>query len=242
MNGFEWYSVRMSFEYRHIPVESGAEFADRSSAELEQAICDAIDEKGKCIIGLSGGSTPRPIYEALGKLKAIEWHKVSIFLVDERYVPAEHEESNQKMIRETLLQNAPVPEHQIIFPDTSLDLEECIDEYDSRVDQLMSDGIDAVALGLGEDGHIASLFPSDIDAILEKEKRVIHTTTDTFAIKDRITVTLPVLWSAGKQFFFLKGKNKKKIFAEVLSENEDPVEYPAHALLAAGKTVWITWF
>ena len=239
-----------SFEYKHIPVQSEAEFIDRSSAELEQAILDAIEEKGKCIIGLSGGSTPKPIYEALGKLKAIEWHKVTIFLVDERYVPANHEESNQKMIRETLLQNAKIPEHQIIFPDTSLDLEECIEDYDFRIDQLMSDGIDAVALGLGEDGHIASLFPSDIDAILEEEKCVIHTTTPrprsgqapTFAIKDRITVTLPVLGSADKQFFFLKGKNKKKIFAEVLSENEDPVEYPAHALLAAGKTVWITWF
>jgi len=256
----------MSFDYRHIPVDSEAEFIDRSSAELEQAILDAIEDKGKCTIGLSGGSTPRPIYEALGKLKAIEWHKVTVFLVDERFVPDDHEESNQKMVRETLLKHASIPESQIVFPDTTLDLEECIEDYDFRIGQIIDGAsrfdtprgggatqrdtpIDVVALGLGEDGHIASLFPGDIDAILEKDKRVIHTTTPrprsgqalTFVVKDRITVTLPVLEDA-RQFFFLKGKGKKKIFAEVLSENEDPVEYPAHALLAAGKTVWITWF
>jgi|SRR3990167_1886655 len=234
------YPFHMSFDYKHITVDSEAEFIDRSSAELEQAILDAIEEKGKCILGLSGGSTPKPIYEALGKLKAIEWHKVTIFLVDERYVPADHNESNQRMIRETLLKNSSIPEHQVIFPDTSLDLEECIEDYDFRIDQLMEEGIDIMALGMGEDGHIASLFPGDIDAILEAEKKVIHTRTKKFAIEDRITVTLPVLTSAGKQFFFLQGSKKKKIFAEVLSENEDPVEYPAHALLQTEKTVWVT--
>jgi len=230
----------MMFHYRHIPVKSAPEFIDRSSVELEQAILDAIEEKGRCILGLSGGSTPRPIYEALGKLKAIEWHKVTVFLVDERYVPENHAESNQNMIQGTLLKHASIPERQIIFPDTSLEFEECVEDYDFRIDQLLQDGIDVVALGLGEDGHIASLFPGDIDAILEKEKVVLHSTTDTFVIKDRITVTLPVLQSAQRTFFFLMGAKKKKIFAEVISENEDPVEYPAHALLATGNTVWVT--
>ncbi len=230
----------MPFDYRHIPVDSEAEFVDRASAELEQMINDAIVEKGKCILGLSGGRTPRPIYEALGKLKAIEWDKVTIFLVDERYVLEDDDESNQNLVRTTLLANAPIPESRIIFPDTSIELEECVEDYDFKIDQLMEEGIDAVVLGLGEDGHIASLFPGDIDVMLEKEKRVVHATTDRFSIKDRITVTLPVLTDAGKQFFFLQGAKKKKIFAEVLSENEDPVEYPAHALLKTGKTIWMT--
>src|SRR3989338_1543921 len=109
------YPFHMSFDYKHITVDSEAEFIDRSSAELEQAISDAIEEKGKCILGLSGGKTPRPIYEALGKLKAIEWDKVTIFLVDERYVPEDDEESNQSLVRETLLANAPIHESQMVF-------------------------------------------------------------------------------------------------------------------------------
>lgn len=230
----------MPFLYRHIPVKSAAEFVDRSSAELEQAILDSIEEKGNCTLGLSGGSTPRAIYELLGSLKSIDWRTVTIFLVDERFVPEDHEESNQNMIRATLLQNAPIPESQIIFPDTSLALDECVEDYDFRIDQLMDEGIDVLALGMGEDGHIASLFPSEIDALLEKERRVIHTETKAFAIRDRMTVTLPVLISAQKPYFFLQGAKKKKIFAEVLSENEDSVEYPAHALLAEGRTVWVT--
>ncbi|HLC76095.1 MAG TPA: 6-phosphogluconolactonase [Candidatus Peribacterales bacterium] len=230
----------MAFSYKHIPVDSIPEFIDRSSAELEQVILDAIEEKGSCILGLSGGSTPHRIYEALGELKSIDWSAVKIFLVDERYVPEDHAESNQKMIRETLLKHASIPERQIIFPDTTLALEECVEDYDFRIDQLMEEGIDVVALGLGEDGHIASLFPGDIDALLEKERRVIHTQTDVFAIHDRITVTLTVLESAAHPLFFLQGTKKKKIFAEALSENEDSVEYPAHALLSHGNTVWVT--
>ena len=242
----------MSFHYHHIPLESEEEFVDKATAELEQMILDAIEKRGKCVLGLSGGSTPRAIYTALGELKIIEWEKVTIFLVDDRYVPADHDESNQKLVRETLLSNASIPESQIIFPDTSLALEECIEDYDHRIGQLLSDDIDVIVLGMGEDGHIASLFPGDIDALLEgvkpgghaprKDRSVIHTTTDRFAIRDRITVSLPVLTGAGKTLFLLKGDGKKKIFAEVLSANVDPMEYPAHALLETGRTVWLTYW
>jgi 6-phosphogluconolactonase len=231
------------FTFQHIPTDAEAEFIDRSCAELEQIIADAIVEKGKCILGLSGGSTPRPIYEALGQLVAVEWEKVAIFLVDERYVSSDDRESNQKLVRDTLLlgpATVRIRESGLCFPDTSLLLEECIDDYGFRIDQLMNEGIDAVILGLGEDGHIASLFPGDIDAIVEKEKRVLHTMTDQFTVKDRITVTMPVLKSASKQFFFLKGKKKKEIFGTVMAANIDPVEYPAHAILETGRSVWVT--
>ena len=250
------------FTCRHIPLDSAQEFVDRATAELEQVICDAIEEKGKCVIGLSGGSTPRPIYEELGKLVAVEWDKVTIFLVDERYVPADDERSNQQLVRETLLKNAKIPEHQVVFPDTELPLDECVEEYEGMVEGCAAkspldtsldtpsgllgttrgDVADIVILGLGPDGHIASIFPGDRDAILTRDKNVIHTQTDEFDVRDRITVTMPVLESAAHQFFFMNGKSKEKIFEEVMEAQEDPIKYPAHALLKSGCTTWVTCF
>ena len=243
-----------NFTFRHIPLDSEQEFVDRATAELEQAICDAIEERGKCVMGLSGGSTPRPIYEALGELVAVEWDKVTIFLVDERYVPADDERSNQNLVHETLLKNAPIPENQIVFPDTGLLLGDCVDGYGGMVEELggsvgalhatplRSHSIDIVVLGLGPDGHIASLFPGDRDAILNRDQNVIHTQTDEFDVRDRITVTMPALESAKHQFFFLNGKGKQKIFDEVMQAQEDPIKYPAHALLKSGCTTWVTCF
>ena len=222
------------FQYHHIPLDSEQEFVDRATAEIEQAIADAIEERGTCVLGLSGGSTPRPIYEELGKLVAVEWDKVTVFLVDERYVLPDHKESNQRLVRETLLTNANVG--NVIFPDTSLLLEECVDDYERR----LPNEVDIVTLGLGEDGHIASLFPGDVGALEERNKHVLHAQTDTFAIHDRITVTLSVLRSARSAFFFLKGEGKKKIFEEVLSANVNSMKYPAHALLQSGRTTWLT--
>ncbi len=259
-----------NFTFRHIPLDSVQEFIDRATAELEQAICDATEDHGSCVMGLSGGSTPRPIYEELGKLVAVEWDKVKIFLVDERYVPSSDERSNQRLVRETLLKNAAIAEHQIVFPDTGLDLGECVEEYEGKLEGCSAvspldtsldastvlstgtpfgllgttrgDTADIVVLGLGQDGHIASLFPGDRDAIMNRDKNVIHTQTDEFDVRDRITVTMPVLESAKHQFFFLKGKGKEKIFDEVMEAEEDPIKYPAHAILKSGRTTWVTCF
>ena len=229
------FVVVSSFAHEHIQATSEKDFEQKCVGLLQRAIESAIVERGKCVLGLSGGSTPQAVYEVLGE-KNIDWSKVTIFLVDDRYVPADHEDSNQKLVQETLLKSAKVGE--IIFPDTSLPLPECIADYDQKIAALES--IDIVTLGLGEDGHIASLFPGDMDALLEEKKSVMHTMTDHFAVKDRITVTLPVLTRAYSQIFFLRGKGKKEIFGEMQAANTDPIEYPAHALLETGKTHWVT--
>lgn len=231
----------MPWTYHHIPLKTPEEFTQRVAAEIEQAILDAIEAKGHCVIGLSGGSTPRSIYEELGSLVVIPWEKVTIFLVDERFVPVSDDRSNQKLVRQTLLAGKGgknIPERQRIFPDTSLLMEECVEEYEEKIHDLGE--IDVVVLGMGEDGHIASLFPDDVDALLEEERLVIHTNTNIFDVHDRMTVTLPVLAGAAKQFFLLQGEKKKKMFTEIMVANEDCVEYPAHALLKTGKTTWVT--
>lgn len=233
---------RMHLTFKHIHVQPPENFASRSSAELEQAILDAIETRGHCTIGLSGGTTPRPIYTELGSLVAIPWEKITIFLVDERYVPFDDDRSNQKLVRETLLSviaGKKIPESQIVFPDTSLPIDECVEDYDDRIKEIMV-GIDILIMGMGEDGHVASLFPGDSDAILEEERAALHTATDRFAVRDRITVTMPVLASASQQFFFLQGEAKEAVFQDMIHAESDSIAYPAHALLEAGRTVFIT--
>ena len=233
----------MSFHYDHLQASTEEEFVSLATLRLTEAMQSAITQHGRCTIGLSGGSTPRDLYSALGSSKKIDWTKVHLFLVDERHVPLDHKDSNQRLVRETLLMQAKIPPAHFLFPDTTLPIDQCVGEYETEVRELFRDaGPDIVILGLGPDGHIASLFPGDIDALLEQEHDVLHTTTDHFAVHDRITVTLPLLTRASLPLFLLKGEEKKKIFAETLSANIDPIEHPAHALLETGKTVWVTFW
>ena len=214
------------------------DFVTQGTAVLAGRIRQNIDEYGHAIVGLSGGSTPKLIYEVLGKEK-IDWNNVTVFLVDERYVPSTHADSNQKLIRETLLKNAKIPESQIVMPNTSLPMEECITQYELAIAEMLSKGIPhLVTLGLGEDGHIASLFPPLGDEAFG-ERLVIHTTTDHFAVHDRISVTMVIIGSADRKIFFLKGMEKKKVWEE-MQESFDIQRWPAVAALNLGGGVAVT--
>lgn len=227
--------------YDHIAVRRESDFIDTSVSLLVEKIESSIEQFSHCIIGLSGGSTPKPIYEALG-MAAMDWDRVTIFLVDDRYVPADHEDSNQKLIRETLLENASIPDSHIIFPDTDLPLHECIHEYDMRLAGVLSSGIPhMITLGLGEDGHIASLFPPVPEEAF-KNRLVIHTETDQFAVHDRISTTMVVIGSAESKIFFLKGKGKKKTWEEMIASEEDKQRWPGKAAFDLGGGVVVSYW
>ncbi len=220
-------------EFEHFHATAGQDFVDTSVRVLSERIHQSIDEFGRAIVGLSGGSTPKPIYSALGKC-AIPWDKVSLFLVDERYVPADHDDSNQKLVRETLLNTASIPEENLLFPDTSLSLEECIHHYDLKLAGMLSAGIPhIVTLGMGNDAHIASLFPPVPDAAYG-DRLVLHTKTDQFAVHDRISTTMVVLGSADRKIFFLQGEEKKVVWEEMMNAEEDLNRWPAKAVLHLG--------
>ena len=236
-----------------------SEFIGQASALLSARIQDAIAAHGSCILGLSGGSTPKPIYEALGEDPSIDWSKVTVFLVDDRFVPADDDNSNQLLVKKTLLLHAKIPTKNICFPDTSLPLEECIQDYDKRLSALLEDHpADVVTLGMGDDGHIASLFPPLTDAAFTGT--AIHTTTPStgsplrqgyagqagqapgFAVHDRISVTMPILMDAASAFFFLKGAAKKKVWGEMMAAKQGPNRWPAKALFGSDKaTVLVSW-
>ncbi|MBM3231338.1 6-phosphogluconolactonase [Candidatus Peregrinibacteria bacterium] len=228
-------------DYDHIRTKGEQEFTQESVRLLAERIRQNIDEYGSAIVGLSGGSTPKPIYEALGK-ENINWSAVTVFLVDDRYVPAKDKHSNQHLVHSTLLKHATIPESQIIFPDTTLPIGECITDYEQKIAQMLSSGIPhIVILGMGEDGHIASLFPPLTEAAFG-DHLVVHTVTDTFDVRDRISVTLIVLGSAERKIFLLKGEGKKRVWEEMMESPEDIERWPAAAVLNLGGGTLINYW
>ncbi len=225
--------------YDHIYATAEDDFVDRSVGLLSHILSESIADNGQAILGLSGGSTPKVIYEALG-MSDVDWNKVTLFLVDDRYVPADADGSNQKLVRETLLKNASIPEENLVFPDTSLTIEECITEYETKLAMTLSQGIPhSVTLGLGSDGHIASLFPPLTEAAFG-DRLVLHTETDKFDVLDRISTTMVVIGSADRKIFFLKGEGKKDVWDEMLADDDDPMRWPAKAALQLGGGVVIS--
>lgn len=207
------------------------QFLAKSVSLLEKKI-GSYTKDSRLLLGLAGGSTPKPVYEALSKSKKVDWSKIDVFLVDERYVPPDHPESNQKMIREALKRN-------ITAPNTLLPVDLVADTYEKTLSALFSFGGTMLhILGMGEDGHIASIFPGDRKAIMERERIVIRTRTDVFAIHDRITVTLPVLWKADERVFLIGGEKKYEILKRMDAEPIDLLKYPAQEFLGES-TTWI---
>jgi 6-phosphogluconolactonase len=197
----------------------------------------AVEKNGQCIIALSGGSTPKSVYEALGDMDDIDWKSVHVFLIDERYTASDSPDSNAHLVSETLLKAAAIPEENIYMPDTMLPIEQCIERYNDVTSQLLSKGIDLAILGMGNDGHIASLFPP-LPPEAFGPAAIIHTVTDTFAVPDRLSVTVPVLRSVKDIVFLLKGDDKKQTWDDMIASGDDEQRWPAKALLKKDITVF----
>jgi 6-phosphogluconolactonase len=221
-------------------IDAGPHFAQQAAEVIADVINRNIAERGECIVGLSGGGTPKPVYEALGHMP-IDWTKAWLFLIDERYIAADHANSNQRMIRETLLANASVPENHLCFPNPSLPLKQCIDDYTVRLKQQWSVHLpDLMILGMGPDGHIASLFPPLAGNLMDDMRLVAHTTTDAFAVHDRITLTMNPIAAASAHIFLLKGDDKKRLWDDMLKRPENERRWPAKRILEQPNVTVIT--
>ncbi|HCI04118.1 TPA: 6-phosphogluconolactonase [Candidatus Peribacteria bacterium] len=222
-----------------IKANSDADFISKGVQLLTDSITRAFERRGHCTLGLSGGSTPRPIYTELG-LSDLEWEKVSVFLIDERYVPPDDKHSNQGMIQDTLLKHARIPHSQIYFPDTSLNIPDCVQSYTSDLKDLFSEWLpDVVLLGMGEDGHIASLFPPLSDDAVSDKHFTLHATTDVFDVHDRLTLSLNVIGSASEHILILKGAEKIRVFEEMMESSEDERRWPLKRILESSEKVTV---
>lgn len=216
------------FDTKHELIHSCAE----RIAELTRAIQKS---KGYFAIALSGGSTPRPLYELLATPPIsykIPWNFGYFFMVDERCVPETSNESNFKMIFESMLSKVPVLDTNIFsvqFQD--VDPERAADDYEERVKEAfkLEEGkfprFDIVLLGLGDDGHTASLFPGT-DALKEKSRIVVANYVDKFS-HHRITLTQPAINNASHIYFLVSGQSKSEIVSDVVCGKQS---YPANLI------------
>lgn len=231
-----------------VPTGSHDEFVTTAATVIERAIVQAIEKNGRCTLGLSGGSTPGPVYDLLGRKKTIDWERVHVFLVDERCVDASDDRSNQKLVEETLLKHAGVPDLQRHFPDTSLVPGEAARHYDHELRTLLPDGgPNIVVLGIGDDGHTASLFPPLSTSDLHAAEYAVATRVPNkpdgnpkFPVADRISTTLTLLRTAETKIFLLNGESKKVIWEQTAKPGANALELPGTLLLhhAVAVTRW----
>ena len=178
-------------------------------------------------MALSGGTTPKPIYEMLAQQTDIDWSHINFFQVDERNVLKDHPDSNYRLIQESLISRVPRVNGWHFF-DTSLPIEETLKKYEAEVHEHQP--FNLCILGLGPDGHTASLFPHS-GALHETKRLVAHTTTDQFPIQDRLTLTFPAIMPSKKLLLLVKGENKKQILDDLLESNKSIDQLPAKKLL-----------
>lgn len=199
----------------------------------------AITERGAFHLALAGGATPQGLYARLSSpalADRLDWSRVHLYFGDERSVPPDHRDSNYRMVRESLLDPLPSPPqvHRITGEQTP---EQAAAEYAALLRrQLPAEGFDLVLLGLGPDGHIASLFPGS-DALHQQRQAVV---ADYVPKLDswRITLTLPVLNRARHLLLLVSGAHKADVLRHVLRNISHANPLPVEMLRPRGSLEW----
>jgi len=213
----------------------------RAQDAILSGLATAIQERGKFTIALSGGSTPKPLYEAIGSLN-LDWDKIHVFWGDERYVPSNHPDSNELMARIAWLNRVPIPQTNIhAIPTLSGNPVADANKYEQHLQEFFhcSPGtfpsLDVILLGMGDDAHTASLFPHT-EALQVRDRLV------TVGNKDgnpRITLTYPLINAARSVIFLAAGTNKRPALSQVFAEVADDFTYPSRLIKPQGELLWL---
>jgi 6-phosphogluconolactonase len=219
------------------------ELSLRAAGAAVDAINDAVRRLGRCSFVLSGGTTPGTLYTLLASefRDQIPWTHVHIFWGDERYVPADDPDSNYRMARETLLDHVPCPAGNVHpMPTHFPSPDAAARDYERTLRSYFGDDwpqFDLVLLGLGEEGHTASLFPGS--AALRERTRWVAAVEAPAEPPMRLTLTLPALTRAANIYVLAAGSKKAGALGHVLTGIPDSNTYPAAGLRSTeGTLIW----
>ena len=227
----------------YIVQPDAASLAARAARHFVELTEQAVAARGRARIAISGGSTPKATFQLLGDpaqpwRQRMPWDRIELYWVDERCVLPDHPDSNYRMTREALLDHVPLRPEQIHRMEGELDPEEAAARYESelrntfRLEGAETPSFDLIALGMGPDGHTASLFPHSA-AIHELGRLSV---ANHVANKDawRITLTWPVINHARSVFFLIAGADKAAVLKEVLTGPRDVERLPSQLIRPAG--------
>ena len=229
------------------PFDSLDALSEAAAAEVVRIAAESIAARGRFSIALAGGNTPRRTYELLATThwSEIDWPGVTVVFGDERFVGPDDPRSNYKMAREALLSRVAIPPGQVLpVPTDSPTPAAAADAYDRTLrDTLVSDDrttVDVALLGIGTDGHTASLFPGT-PAVNERSRwaTAVGAPTTVQPAVPRVTTTLPFLNAARYAIFLIAGADKRPVIEQILRVAPGASPYPAAMVAPQIATLWM---
>jgi len=229
----------MGVEVKILP--DNAALTQTAAQEFHKVAESAVQERGRFSVALSGGNTPRTVYSLLAsEHKELPWDRIHVFFGDERHVPPDHPDSNFRMTREAMLTKAPVPLENIHPVPTDGTPEEAARRYELTLQQAYGAAMldtqrplfDVMLLGLGPDGHTASLLPGE--PVLNERKRWVAAVSHGRP-EIRITMTYPAIESSRRVAFLVAGEEKAAIFSAIRAGDS---QAPAACVQPVGQLFW----
>ena len=235
-----------TFQYlshRVVVYDSSEELKQAAAETITQYACNIVGQQSNFSMALAGGSTPVGVYELLVKnpyLEKFPWDQTKFLFGDERYVPHDHKQSNYRMAMQAFLNEAPVNADAIYpVPTDCDDQAECASRYEDTIKQMLSTNslpaIDLILLGMGDDGHTASLFP-DTDILKVADSAVAAVYVEKLK-SWRISLTFPTLNNAGQVMVLVSGDSKAERLAEVLMSGTK--KYPIQMVNNPNGMLWL---
>ena len=216
---------------------------DDAAEEITRVLEAAVSAKGTAFAALSGGRTPVAVYERLTQSpwrERIPWDRIHWFWVDERWVPYDHPDSNFGVAYEALFSKVPVNTAQVHgIPTEGLEPAEAVAAYEAQLRGTLGLGaaLDLTVLGMGTDGHTASLFPGS--PALGEMTYWVAATLSPAGVRQRISLTLPLLNATDTILFLVTGADKGHLIEAVLGGGEKGPEYPAGRIKTARQMLWL---
>jgi 6-phosphogluconolactonase len=215
-----------------VDFESKETLYNHLASYLVDRILEINGDEGAVRICLTGGKSVLPIYKILGEQVLIPWEKVQFYLSDERLVDTKSEKSNQYQISQTFGENFLSEAGEVNFFETNLPIEQVIKNYQEKLENIDGNLFDLTVLGVGPDGHIASLFPGG-SYLRHHEDKVLATTAPAeFDVSKRVSLSIESLLDSKEILLLVVGDSKKYIPSEILQGTRKAVDFPVKFLLA----------